>query len=40
LTFRLNREDFSFIGAENKPVVEPGDFTVMIGGLTDKFTLR
>jgi hypothetical protein len=22
LTFRLNREDFSFIGADNKPVVE------------------
>ncbi len=40
LTFRLNREDFSFIGADNKPTVEPGDFTVLIGGLSDKFTLR
>nr|MBA3694603.1 glycoside hydrolase family 3 C-terminal domain-containing protein [Acidobacteriota bacterium] len=40
LTFKLNREDFSFIGADNKPVVEPGDFTVMVGGLSDKFTLK
>jgi beta-glucosidase len=40
LTFRLNRDDFSFIGTDNKPVVESGDFTVMIGGLSDKFTLR
>lgn len=40
LTFTLNREDLSFIGENNKPVVEPGDFTVMIGGLSDKFTLR
>ena len=40
LTFRLNREDFSFIGADNKPTVEAGDFTVMIGNQTGKFTLR
>jgi beta-glucosidase len=40
LTFKLNREDFSFIGADNKSVVEPGDFTVMVGGLSDKFTLK
>jgi beta-glucosidase len=40
LTFKLNREDFSFIGADNKPTVEPGDFSVLIGGLTDKFTVR
>jgi beta-glucosidase len=40
LKFTLNRDDLSFIGADNKPVVEPGDFTVMIGGLSDKFTLR
>lgn len=40
LTFTLNREDLSFIGENNKPIVEPGDFTVMIGGLSDKFTLR
>jgi beta-glucosidase len=40
LTFRLNRDDFSFIGANNRPTVEPGDFTVMVGDLSDKFTLR
>jgi beta-glucosidase len=39
LTFNLRREDLSFIGADNKPVVEPGDFDVMVGNLTDKFTL-
>ncbi len=40
LTFKLNRNDFSFIGMNNKPVVEPGDFTVMIGGLSEKFVLK
>ncbi|HLM00908.1 MAG TPA: fibronectin type III-like domain-contianing protein [Pyrinomonadaceae bacterium] len=40
LTFTLNREDFSFIGADNKPTVEPGDFTVMVRSQSAKFTLR
>lgn len=40
LSFTLNRDDFSFIAANNRPTVEPGEFTVIIGGLTDKFTLR
>jgi beta-glucosidase len=40
LTFKLNRDDFSFIGADNKPVVEPGEFEVMIAGLKDKFELK
>ena len=40
LTFKLNKEDLSFIGINNKPVVEAGDFTVMVGGLSDKFTLK
>jgi beta-glucosidase len=40
LTFKLRREDLSFINAENKPVVEPGDFEVKIGNLTQKFTLK
>ena len=40
LTFKLNREDFSFINADNKPTVEAGDFTVMVGNLSDKFTLK
>src|SRR6266516_4873548 len=40
LTFKLRRDDFSFIGADNKPVVEPGEFEVMIAGLRDKFELK
>jgi len=40
LTFKLRREDLSFIGTDNKAVVEPGEFEVRIGGLTQKFTLR
>jgi beta-glucosidase len=40
LTFKLRMDDLSFIGANNKPVVEPGDFEVMVGNLKDKFTLQ
>ena len=40
LTFKLRREDLSFIGADNKPTVEPGEFNVSIAGLTQKFTLK
>ncbi|HYY56933.1 MAG TPA: glycoside hydrolase family 3 N-terminal domain-containing protein [Pyrinomonadaceae bacterium] len=40
LTFTLRRDDLSFIGADNKPTVEPGDFDVMVGNLTDRFTLQ
>jgi beta-glucosidase len=40
LTFKLGRDDLSFIGIDNKPVVEPGDFTVIVGGLSGKFTLK
>ncbi len=40
LTFTLRPEDLSFIGLNNKPVIEPGDFEVMVGGLTGKFTLN
>jgi len=40
LTFKLRREDLSFIGADNKPVVEPGDFEVLIGGLSERFILK
>jgi beta-glucosidase len=37
--FELGRDDFEFIGRDNKPVVEPGDFKVGIGGLTETFTI-
>jgi len=40
LTFTLRPEDLSFIGLNNKPVIEPGDFEVLVGGLTGKFTLQ
>jgi beta-glucosidase len=40
LNFRLRRDDLSFIGADNKPVVERGEFEVMIGGLKERFELK
>jgi beta-glucosidase len=40
LTFKLRPEDLSFIGANNKPVVEPGEFEISIGGLRQKFMLK
>jgi beta-glucosidase len=40
LNFTLRREDLSFIGADNKPTVEPGDFEVKVAGLSQKFTLK
>lgn len=40
LTFKLGRDDLSFIGIDNRSVAEPGDFTVMVGGLSGKFTLK
>jgi hypothetical protein len=38
LSFKLHPDDLSFIGANNKPVIDHGDFEVMIGGLKDKFS--
>jgi beta-glucosidase len=40
LTFTLRPEDLSYVGLDNKPVIEPGEFTVMIGGQAAKFTFR
>src|SRR5436190_18139824 len=40
VTFTLDRRDLEFIDAANKPVAEPGEFTVMVGGLSATFTLR
>ena len=40
LTFKLNHSDLAFIGSNDRPVVEPGDFDVMVGGLSDRFTLK
>jgi beta-glucosidase len=40
LTFTLRPDDLSFVGADNRTIVEPGDFDVLVGSLTDKFTLQ
>ena len=40
LTFKLRRDDLSFINAFNKPVAEPGEFEVRVGSLVQKFTLK
>jgi len=37
ISFELRTEDLSFIGADNKRVVEPGVFDVRIGGLQQTF---
>jgi beta-glucosidase len=39
LTFELGRDDLAFIGPSNRPVVEPGEFEILVGGLKEKFTL-
>src|SRR6266481_443157 len=40
LTFKLGPEDLSFIDANNKRVVEPGEFEVTIAGLKNRFELK
>jgi len=40
LNFTLRRDDLSFIGANNKPTVEAGDFDVIVGNLSDSFSLQ
>ena len=40
LTFTLRPDDLSFVGADNRTTVEPGDFDVMVGPLSDRFTLQ
>ncbi|HEY7783368.1 MAG TPA: glycoside hydrolase family 3 C-terminal domain-containing protein, partial [Pyrinomonadaceae bacterium] len=40
LTFKLRQEDLSFIGPNNKLMIESGDFDVTVGGLTKRFTLK
>jgi beta-glucosidase len=40
LSFTLRPDDLSFIGANNKPVIEAGAFEVLVGGLTGKFKLQ
>ncbi len=39
LKFTLHLDDLSFVGPNNKPIVEPGEFEIMIAGLGGRFTL-
>src|SRR6185295_7279170 len=39
VTLRVPVQQLAFIGLENRPVVEPGEFEVMVGGRTAKFTV-
>ena len=40
LNFTLRADDLSFIGADNKRTVEPGEFDVKIANLSQRFTLK
>ena len=40
ITFILEAEDLSIINADMKSVVEPGDFTIMIGPSSDNILLK
>lgn len=40
VTFKLTVDDLSFIGTENKRIVEPGDFKITVGNLTENFVLK
>ena len=40
LSFTLGSADFSFIGADNKPRIEAGSFRVIVGKLSEGFTLQ
>jgi beta-glucosidase len=40
VNFTLRLEDLKYIGLDNRPTIEPGAFTVMVGGLTAQFTYR
>jgi beta-glucosidase len=39
LTFILTPRDLSFINADLKPTIEPGDFKISVGGLESQFTV-
>jgi beta-glucosidase len=38
--FELTWDDFAFIGRDNKPIVEPGEFTIRIADLTETFVVE
>lgn len=39
LGFTLRQDDLSFVGPNNRSIVEPGEFEVMVAGLSQRFTL-
>jgi len=40
VTFVINKDHLSFIGLQNKRIVEKGDFMVTVHNLQAKFTLK
>jgi beta-glucosidase len=40
MRFTLARDDFSFVGADGKRVVEPGTFSIAVGGLAREVALK
>lgn len=40
ITFKINKDHLSFIGLDNKRIVEPGEFLITVGSDTAKFTLK
>ena len=38
--FKLVRDDFAFVGGDGKRVLEPGAFSVTVGGLTHEMMLK
>jgi beta-glucosidase len=40
VTFKLDKQAFAFVNADNKSVVEPGDFEVSVSNLKAKFNIK
>ena len=40
MKFSLEPGDLSFFGTDGKPVIEPGEFVVLVGGLEKSFELE
>jgi len=40
LSFTLRPDDLSFIGTDNKPLIEPGEFEVSVANLKERFTVK
>jgi hypothetical protein len=40
MVFKLGPSDFAFYGRDDKPIVEPGQFNVTVGGQQASFTVQ